>query len=145
MRKLLLAISVLALGASAVHADPIKDRQALMKERGKLVGTLAKVVKGQEPFDAAVVLTTLQALQANAEKTDVVALFPAGTDTGDTEASPKIWQDMEGFKAAEDKYLAAVKAAAAASPADVDALKAHVGTIGADCGACHQAFRLKKS
>lgn len=144
MRKLLLAISLLALGASAAQADAIKDRQALMKERGKLAGALFKVVKGEEPFDAAAVMAALQALQANAEKTDVAALFPAGTDQGDTEASPKIWQDMEGFNAAEDKYLATVKAAAASAPADADALKGQLGAIGADCGACHQSFRLKK-
>lgn len=144
MRKLVIAISMLALAASAAFADPIFDRQALMKERGKIVGGLSKVVKGEEPFDAAAVLTQLQALQANAEKFDVEALFPKGTDSGDTTASPKIWEDMAGFKAAEDKYLADVKAAVAAAPADVDALKTQIGTIGSDCGTCHQGYRVKK-
>ncbi|TPJ09051.1 cytochrome C556 [Mesorhizobium sp. B2-7-3] len=144
MRKLVIAISMLALAASAAFADPILDRQALMKERAKIVGGLSKVVKGQEPFDAAAVLTQLQALQANAEKFDVEALFPKGTDTGDTTAAPKIWEDMAGFKATEDKYLADVKAAVAAAPADVDALKTQIGTIGSDCGTCHQGYRVKK-
>src|SRR5947208_2284167 len=144
MRKLVIAISMLAFAGSAAFADPILDRQALMKERGKIVGGLSKVVKGEEPFDAAAVLTQLQALQANAEKFDVEALFPKGTDSGDTTASPKIWEDMAGFKAAEDKYLADVKAAIAAAPADVDALKTQIGTIGSDCGTCHQGYRVKK-
>lgn len=144
MRKLVIAISMLALAGSAAFADPILDRQALMKERGKIVGGLSKVVKGEEPFDAAAVLTTLQALQANAEKFDADALFPAGSDTGDTTAAPKIWQDMAGFKAAEDKYLADVKAAVAAAPADIDALKSQINTIGGDCGTCHQSYRVKK-
>ncbi|MBZ9755730.1 cytochrome c [Mesorhizobium sp. ESP6-5] len=144
MRKLVIAISMLALAASAAFADPILDRQALMKERGKIVGGLSKVVKGEEPFDAAAVLTQLQALQANAEKFDVEALFPKGTDAGDTTAAPKIWEDMAGFKATEDKYLADVKAAVAAAPADVDALKTQIGTIGSDCGTCHQGYRVKK-
>ncbi|MBZ9996089.1 MULTISPECIES: cytochrome c [unclassified Mesorhizobium] len=144
MRKLVIAISMLALAASAAFADPILDRQALMKERGKIVGGLSKVAKGEEPFDAAAVLTQLQALQANAEKFDVEALFPKGSDTGDTTAAPKIWEDMAGFKAAEDKYLADVKAAVAAAPADADALKTQIGTIGSDCGTCHQGYRVKK-
>jgi cytochrome c556 len=38
MRKLILAISMLAFASSAVFADPILDRQALMKERGKIAG-----------------------------------------------------------------------------------------------------------
>lgn len=144
MRKLVIAISMLALAGSAALADPILDRQALMKERGKIAGGLSKVIKGEEPYDAASVLTALQAMQANAEKFDVDALFPAGSDTGDTTASPKIWEDMAGFKAAGDKYLADVKAAVAAAPADADALKAQFDTIGGDCGTCHQSYRVKK-
>ena len=144
MRKLVIAISMLALAASAAFADPILDRQALMKERGKIVGGISKVVKGEEPFDAAAVLTQLQALQANAEKFDADALFPTGSDTGDTTAAPKIWEDMAGFKAVEDKYLADIKAATAAAPADVDTLKTQFGAIASNCGTCHQTYRVKK-
>ena len=145
MRKLIIAISMLSLAASAAFADPILDRQGLMKERGKLVGGLSKIAKGEADFDAAAVLTALQALQVNAEKVDVDTLFPAGSDSGDTTASPKIWEDMAGFKTANEKYLADVKAAVAAAPADVDALKAQIGTLGSDCGTCHQTYRVKKS
>ena len=144
MRKLVIAISMLSLAASAAFADPILDRQGLMKERGKLVGGLSKIAKGEADFDAAAVLTALQALQINAEKVDVDALFPAGSDSGDTTASPKIWQDMAGFKTTNEKYVADVKAAVAAAPADVDALKAQIGTLGSDCGTCHQTYRVKK-
>lgn len=144
MRKLVIAISMLALAASAAFADPILDRQALMKDRGKIVGGISKVVKGEEPFDAAAVLTQLQALQANAEKFDADALFPAGSDTGDTTAAPKIWEDMAGFKAVEDKYLIDIKAATAAAPADVDTLKTQFGAIASSCGTCHQTYRVKK-
>jgi cytochrome c556 len=144
MRKLVIAISMLSLAASAAFADPILDRQGLMKERGKLVGGLSKIAKGEAEFDAAAVLTALQALQVNAEKVDVDALFPAGSDSGDTTASPKIWEDMAGFKTTNEKYVADVKAAVAAAPADVDALKAQIGTLGSDCGTCHQTYRVKK-
>ncbi|MDX8470087.1 cytochrome c [Mesorhizobium sp. VK23B] len=144
MRKLVIAISLLAFAGSAAYADPIKDRQALMKERGKLAGQLSKVVKGEEDFDAAAVLTTLKALQANAEKFDAEKLFPAGSDKGDTTAAPKIWEDKAGFNAAADKLLTDVKAAVASPPADADALKAQLNTIGGDCGTCHQTYRIKK-
>ncbi|WP_027164822.1 cytochrome c [Mesorhizobium sp. WSM3224] len=145
MRKLVIAISMLAFAGSAAYADPIKDRQALMKERGKIAGQLSKVVKGEEDFDAAAVLTTLKALQANAEKFDADTLFPAGSDKGDTTAAPKIWEDMAGFKSTEDKFLADAKATVASPPADVDALKAQLNTLGGDCGTCHQTYRIKKS
>jgi cytochrome c556 len=136
---------MLAFAGSVAYADPIKDRQALMKERGKLAGQISKVVKGETPFDAAAVLDALKALEANAEKFDADKLFPAGSDKGDTTAAPKIWEDMAGFKAAEDKFLADAKAAVASPPADVDALKAQLNTLGGDCGTCHQTYRIKKS
>src|SRR5262249_32375190 len=107
MRKLVLAISTVALAVSAAYADPIADRKAIMKERGGLAGNLAKMAKGETPFDAAAVLTALQGLKANDEKLDIDALFPAGSDKGDTKASPQIWQDMAGFKADEAKLTAA--------------------------------------
>ena len=142
MKKLVLALSVLSLAVSAAYADPIADRKALMKERGGIVGGLSKVTKGETPFDAAAVLTQLQALEANAVKFDVAALFPAGSETGDTKASPKIWEDMAGFQAESDKYLADVKSAVVAAPADVDALKVEFGKVAAHCGTCHQAYRM---
>jgi cytochrome c556 len=145
MRKLILAISIFALATSAASADPISDRQAMMKERGKIVGTFAKMVKGEQDFDAAQVQSALQTLQANAEKFDAEALFPVGTETGgETTVSPKVWEDMAGFKAAEDKYLADVKTANAAPATSVEALKVQLGVLGADCGACHKVYRIKK-
>jgi cytochrome c556 len=145
MRKLVIAISMLAFAGASAHADPIADRQALMKERGKLVGALSKVVKGEQAFDAADVLEALKGLEANAEKFDADALFPVGSEHGGkTTAAPKIWEDKAGFQAAEDKYLAAVKEAVAAPPADTGALKAQLNTIAGDCGACHQTYRIKK-
>lgn len=144
MRKLILAISTVALAVSAAYADPIADRKAIMKERGGLIGGLAKMAKGEAAFDAAAVATALQGLQANEAKFDIDALFPAGSDQGDTTASPKIWEDMAAFKAENDKYKAAVDAAAAAPAQDVAALGTQVGAIGAECGACHQTYRIKK-
>ncbi len=144
MRKLVLAISILAFAGASAFADPLADRQALMKERGKLTGELAKVVKGEQPFDAAAVLKTLQGMQANAGRFDADVLFPEGSNTGDTEASPKVWEDKPGFEAAEGKFEAAVNAAVTDAPADLDALKAKFGAIGSSCGACHETFRIKK-
>lgn len=143
MKKLLLAVSALAVISGSAFADPIADRKAIMKERGGIVGgQLAPIVKGEKPFDAAAVMTALQALDANAKKFDVDALFPAGSDQGDTKASPKIWEDMAGFKAAADKFAADVAAAVAANPQDAAAFQPLFGAIASNCGACHQAYRM---
>jgi cytochrome c556 len=145
MRKLIFAISALALAGTAALADPIADRQALMKSNGKAAGMLAPMVKGEKPFDAEVVLAALTTLNQNAQKIDVAVLFPAGTDKGgDTTASPKIWEDMSGFQAKMDKFKADAAAAVAAPAKDLEALKAQFGMLGQNCGGCHETFRVKK-
>jgi cytochrome c556 len=143
MTKLLLAVSTLALLAGNALADPIADRKAIMKERGGIVGgQLAPIAKAEKPYDAAAVMAALQALDANAKNFDVDALFPAGSEMGDTKASPKIWEDMAGFKAAADKYAADVAAAVAANPQDAAAFQPLFGAIASNCGSCHQGYRM---
>lgn len=142
MRLFALAVSAAVLVATAASADPIEDRQNIMKERGAQMKVLAPIAQGKQPFDAAAVMTALEALNANAMATDVEALWPAGSETGDTDSAPKIWEDMAGFKAAMDKYKADVAAAAAAKPQDLPAFQAVFGPVAGNCGACHKAFKL---
>ena len=146
MKKLILAVSALAFAGSAAFADPIAERQAIMKANGKAVGVIAPMVKGEKPFDAAAALDALETLSEDAQKIDVEALFPKGTETGGkTEASPKIWEDMAGFQAKVDKFRTDAAAAVAAAPADLEALKVEFGKVAANCGGCHETFRIKKS
>lgn len=139
----LLAIAVFVGSASA---DPIADRQALMKDQGKAVGSVSPIVKGEKPFDAAIVQAALKKLNDDAQKLDPAALFPVGSETGgDTTASPKIWEDNAAFVAAVDKYKADAAAAAAANPQDLDSFKVAFSQVSKNCGTCHQAFRIKKN
>jgi cytochrome c556 len=145
MRKIILAVSALALVASSALADPIDARQALMKANGKAAKELAAIAKGEQPFDAAVVLAALNKLNEDAQKLDPAKHFPPGSEKGgDTTASPKIWTDKAGFQAQVDKFKADAAAAAASPPTDVAGVKATLGTIGKDCASCHEAFRVKK-
>ena len=74
--------------------------------------------------------------------------FPEGSNTGDTTASPKIWEDAAGFQAALTKFSDATGAAMAAAgkdgPADLDAFKAAMGPVMGNCKSCHEGFRVKK-
>lgn len=142
MKRLILAISAAALVASAAFADPITERKALMKERGALVGQIAPIAKGEQPFDAAKVAEVFAALEANANKYHVEELITPDSMTGDTKASPKIWEDLAGFTAAVEKYRADVASAVAANPQDIDAFRTEFGKITSNCGSCHQAWRL---
>lgn len=144
MKKLILAFALTALSATASFADPIADRQAIMKAVGKAVGSVVPIAKGEAPFDAAAVAAAFATINENVQKMDVAALFPAGSETGDTTASPKIWEDMAGFQAAVDKYKADVAAAVAANSADLPTFQAQFGAVTKNCGACHEVYRIKK-
>ncbi|MEK1890825.1 MAG: cytochrome c [Phyllobacterium sp.] len=138
-------ILAIAVFCTSAVADPIKDRQALMKDQGKTVGSITPIIKGEKPFDAALVISALKHLNEDAQKIDLVTLFPAGTDQGgETTASPKIWEDSAGFEAALTKYKADAAKAAAAEPKDIESFKVVFNQVTENCGACHKAFRIKK-
>jgi cytochrome c556 len=69
------------------------------------------------------------------------SLFPPGSESGDTKASAKIWEDMAGFEAASAKLVADAKAAETAAASGLDAFKTALGAVGANCGGCHEAYR----
>ena len=144
MRKFVLAVSAIVFVTGAAFADVIANRKAVMKENGKHVGVLVTMVKGEADFDASAVLAALTALNDNVQKIDVAVSFPAGSDQGDTTASPKIWEDMAGFQAEIDKFKAVTAAAVAAPTQDIEALKTQVGTIGGTCSSCHETYRVQK-
>lgn len=145
MKKFLLAVSLLAIAGTSVLAGPIEDRKAIMEANGKAAGALSAIVKGEKPFDAAVVMEALKTIKENSEKFDPVALFPVGTETGgETTASPKIWEDMAGFQAAAEKFKADAATAFANPPQDVEGVKSTLGALGSNCQACHQTYRVKK-
>ncbi|GGB08677.1 cytochrome C556 [Brucella endophytica] len=145
MRKLVAAAALFIATAGLAHADVVADREAIMKGLARSVGQLAPMVKGAKPFDAAAASDALSQLNDYAQKLDVDALFPKGSDTGETEASPKIWENMADFKARNEKFKTDVAAAVAAKPQDLDSLKAQFQVISANCGSCHQQFRVKKN
>ena len=139
------AIAAVTFAATAVIAqqDPIAARKALMKANGADARTAAGMAKGDTPFDLAVA----QKIFANYAEAGakLPGLFPANSKTGgDTAASPKIWDDMAGFKAASDKFAADAKAAGA-SVKDLDSFKAGFGAVSRNCGSCHETYRIKKS
>jgi cytochrome c556 len=144
MKKLFFSVAAASLLIAGVaHADAIAERKAIMKEKvGASMGVLVKTSKGEVAYDAAAVLAALTTMRESTA--NFGDLFPAGTETGgETTASPKIWEDTEGFKAALAKYRADLDAAIAAAPQDVAALGPVLGAVGGNCKSCHESFRVK--
>jgi cytochrome c556 len=146
LRKLVFAGSAIALlvaSAASGADDPIAQRRQVMKMNGKAAGTAFKMIKGEDPYDAAKAAEAMKTLQD--DLTVFPTLFPEGSDQGDTNASPEIWKNMDDFKALAAKLVTDAKAAETAAADGIDAFKAAFDTVGQDCGACHTKYRLKKS
>jgi cytochrome c556 len=142
--KIILAGLALSLGAlTAAQADPIAERQALMKQNAAAAKTIFQMVQGKEPFDAAAAQAAFEKIAADMKV--FPSLFPEGSDQGKTTAAPAIWTDKAGFDAIAAKLGADAAAGAAAAPNGLDAIKDAATAVGGSCQSCHEKFRVKKS
>ena len=142
-------IAVLAGTGIAVLAQDnsqiLKDRQALMKQQGKDLGTVKAFFTGKG--DQAAAQTATANLTGTMQK--IPSVFPPGSGgaspDGKFQPKPAIWTDWDKFLAARDNaakktdvLLAAVKSGV---KADIQAAFADLGKNG--CGGCHEKFREK--
>jgi|SRR6187399_447261 cytochrome c556 len=146
MKRVLVVAGILMLSVGAVVAqqEVANQTQTTMKATGRAMGGLAPMVKGEKPYDQAVVNTSLTQLEETAKK--LPAMFPDSIKglkiEGDYSSSPKVWEDKAGF-AAKIESFAKVVTEAKAKIKDLDSLKAAVPAIGKECSGCHETFRLK--
>jgi len=132
------------MAEAAAAAGPVEERKELMKSVGKSIKLTVKMVKGELPYDAAAAAAAMQTIYEVPDK--YVTLFPAGSDKHpETEAAPKIWQDMQGFIAkTKDLKTASAKARDAASQG-LDAFKTVLfNDLVKACKGCHEPYRIKK-
>jgi cytochrome c556 len=143
--KAVVAAAVLAgvaLGSVLAAQGTHDSRIALMKNNGAAAGVLASMAKGEKPFDADAVKAALSTIAETAKT--FPAEFGAGSDQNDPEVNPKIWANMDDFKAKANKLASDAQTALANPPANAAAIGPVLKTLGASCGACHEAFRVKK-
>ncbi|WP_319531558.1 cytochrome c [uncultured Cohaesibacter sp.] len=148
MKKIAFAAVAFALLASPALADEKEDavaaRQAFFKQLGGEMGPLVKIMKGD--YDAAAAQQHADKL-AELSTTDISPFFLEGTSNqdmpGKTEASAKIWEDMDGFK---EKFTA-LQTAAATLKTEAGKGKGELAgafqAVGASCKSCHDAYREK--
>jgi cytochrome c556 len=140
----LLAVAGGVAGGVSAADDPanvIAYRQTVMKGIAAHITAVAMVAKGEVSF-AGQVQAHAQAMAASARM--IPDLFPAGTDSGKTEAKPEIWKEWDKFAAAAKSLEAeATKLAEVSAGGDVAAIGAQLGEVGKSCGGCHEPFRKK--
>jgi cytochrome c556 len=125
------------MGAAFAFADAHGDRQAVMRSNGGAVKAINGIVIGI--MDPVALKAQAQILVDNGAK--IASLFAPGTDQNDPAAQPLIWTDAAGFKAADDKFVADVTKVIHLVP-DRVALAIAMKDVQADCGACHQTYRV---
>lgn len=141
-KKSLIAIAAISCAAGVAFAqDPISERQAAMKSVGGAAKQSAMMIKGEKPYDAEEALAALQKMNDVAQVFGTY--FPEGSEIGGkTTAASAIWSDRAGFDAAIAKFEADSAAAIASAPVDLEAFKVAFGSVAANCGTCHKAYRV---
>jgi len=120
----------------------IKYRQSVMKSVGGHMGAIAGILKGQTAHKAGLVAHAdgMLALSGIAG-----SIFPVGSDFGETEALPAVWEKPAEFAKAVKMFQDAAGALqAAAMSGDMAAVGMTFGNLGKSCKNCHENFREKK-
>lgn len=140
IRLAVIAGACFATATAVVAADPVAERQAAMKDWGKLTRPVGAMLQGKAAFDLATVQAALDSYVAHAAT--LPALFPAGSDTGKSESQPAVWTQKAEFDGLFTKFGADAKAARAAIT-DEASFKANFPDVVKSCGTCHQTYRKK--
>ncbi|MCZ6647225.1 MAG: cytochrome c [SAR324 cluster bacterium] len=131
-----------AVPAQDNSAGIIQYRQKVMGAQSGHLGGIGQILKHSLPFKEDI--PSHARAVANLAKL-LPKLFPEGTGEGKTDALPKIWQDMDGFKKAAGKLeQEASKLAQVAQSGDSGAIMAQLKKTGKACGGCHKKFRQPK-
>jgi cytochrome c556 len=137
----LMTVGVVAAFAQDAFVAPTtpeaahEAREVLMKSNGMTVRSAGNLTGDQA-------VAAMQTLLDN--YTNMPAVFPEGSNIGDSEALPAIWENWDAFGAIiETGRAAAETGLAAAQSGDAAGYAEALKTIGATCGQCHQQFRAQ--
>ncbi len=149
-KKILLAAVAFAIGAgasfqAAAQAKPeqlVKQRQSAMALIGWYFGPIGAMMRGDRPFDAAVVTRNTGYLEVLSHMPSEG--FQPSTKDEKTKAKPEVWSDKAKFdKAMETMQGEISKLAQVAKGGDMGAIKTQFGATGKSCAGCHDDFRMK--
>ena len=141
------ALMAMLVSAGAAAAESVSTEKAVDYRESYMTvlkwnsGPMGQMLKGEAPFDDEAFIRHARDL-ATAARLDLLAAFPEGSISDDSDAREEIWFDWEDF---EQKFVDFRAAAAglgeAADAGDVEATKAAFGELGKTCKACHKAYK----
>lgn len=136
------SVATCTLAYAGGHVDAITMRKNGMQGVGLAMGKLVAMAKGEAPADAKKAAGALKSM--NYVANTFGDFFPEGSDSGDTTASPKIWEDMAGFKEKLDEFEGDTSLAINETLDSQEAIQQVVMTLGESCKGCHETYRVKK-
>jgi cytochrome c556 len=131
-----------ALAQFAKAEDAIKYRQNALFVMQQNFSRVAGMAAGKIPFDAKVAAESAAVAEFMSKLP--WAGFGPGTDKGDTDAKPEIWNQKAKFDDYATKMQTEMgKLAVAAKSGNLGNIKLAVGAVASACKACHDDFRAK--
>jgi cytochrome c556 len=114
-----------------------------MKKNNDHAIAVVKMMRGQQPFDAAAVDAAFKQWADTAHV--LPSLFPENSKSGgDNRASPKIWVNEKDFDEKAAAFGKAVMENHDKAKSSLDGLKAAIPVVGKACDDCHKEYRLSK-
>lgn len=95
-----IAIVVAAAATANAHSGAtgiVKERMVAMGDMGKVMKSLAPMMRGEVEYDADKVRDGAEVIQKHAGQDGLVRLFPEGTGDMPSVASPAVWSSPEEF------------------------------------------------
>ena len=129
-------------GADVAKGPNSEARTTAFKAMMPNFSSMGKMVKGEEPYEVEKFKTAAAAFAEESKKP--FEHFQQDAE-GNGDALPAVWERPDYFKAAEDKFHAAVAVLnTAAQSGNLEEIKVAYGDAGASCKACHDTFRRPK-
>lgn len=148
LKTTIVAGMAIAFGAGVAYAQAkpenlLKYRQGVMRAQAFQFGPLTGVAKGEVQWGPAMAQRAVNLAALAVIAGDVFP--PASKGIPNSDAKPEIWDKPEDFKKVMAAYQAeTAKLAELAKAGNVDAIKAQINAVGKSCGACHEAFQVKR-
>ena len=143
----LTAVGLFTIAAPVVQAHKgakgiVMERMMSMKSMGDDMKTIAAMVTGKAPYDAAKTKSIAAEIEKHAS--GIAKQFPKGSIKGPSEALPAIWKDWDGFKGHADALAQLAGQLAGTADGGKAAALGVFAKMGKTCSGCHDDYRKKK-
>ena len=139
-----LVISVITAAAGHEGAVGIvKERMDLMQSINRAVKSIRAMVRGKTPIDMEKLAFAARSIGNQGEF--LPFMFPVEGNREFSRASPKVWEDPDGFRMSASNLVKAAKAVEeAARDSKESEVKSAFRLLAKTCGSCHKEYRLGK-